>query len=153
MKSRVLLTLFVFFLSVSQLAQSEPEQPKTYQEQIAKWAQGHPFVYNAIYLHAQLGLSVAAGYLYARLFIPHLLTKQWADSSDGITEFMHDMKKPRNGFHVIGSIATTLCTGKGIRSTFLQDTFNKSSEQAQLLASLSLIPTALGMCVLNRYLS
>lgn len=153
MKTRTILFLFVFFSGMSLLTQSEPEQPKAYQAQIATWAQDHPFTYNTIYLHAQLGMSVAAGYLYARLFIPHLLTKQWADSCDGITQFMNDIKKPKNGLHVLSSIATTLCSFKGIRSTFLQENFDRSSEQTQLLASLSLIPTVLGMCALNRYFS
>ncbi len=153
MRNRVVSFLFVFILTMPLSIQSEPEQPKTYQEQIAQWALDHPFTYNTIYLHAQLSLSVATGYLYARLFIPHLLTQQWADSIDGVTEFMNDIKKPRNGLNVLGSIATTFCALKGIRSTFLQESFDRSSKQAQRLASLSLIPTVLGVFALNRYLS
>ncbi len=147
-----LLILACGLFTVEVQAQDLPLQAPSYKGQVAQWAKKHPLLYNIAWVHGCVGLSVTAGYLYAKTFIPHLLNKNYPDSGTGIHEFVTDMKETKTGLHTAGALASSLGTLLGLRTTFLQDLYDQSSEKQQLLAALSLIPSGIGIAAILRYL-
>ncbi len=141
MNRKIFLLVLSIFLNAPSLASATEEPEHSQKYKLEQWAHDHPWLFNTIYLNSLLAVSLSAGGLFRKLFLPYAQTGS-----------SRDIKNLKEVLCLVGAISSTVFTYNSIHhNTILGNIFDTTAKDMndKAMATLSAFPTVSGFLLLT----